>query len=181
MRVLCVYLRRAPCCASPASRAPEPALTCPPCLRPWVGVERVLGQVPHSEVRQRSGRPGDARPRAAGPSPPLRAHLSCCLPSSRSGPGPGWTWSGAPPALSLQGSLRANLERTGSSGTAQKDGNTCTSRPRPPPTWAASAFPPNPRGPPTRLQPTCARLPPVPPPVSLVGSASAPTTLLAQL
>lgn len=149
----------APCCASPASHAPEPALTCPPCLRPCVGVERVLGQVPHSEVRQRSGRAGDARPRAAGPSPPPRAHLSCCLPSSRSGPGPGWTWSGAPRAL-LPAGLPAGKSGKNSffRGWLRK---MVTPAPLSPAHLGRVCLSTKPFGPPTGLQPICARLPPI--------------------
>lgn len=159
MRVLCVYLRRAPCCASPASHAPEPALTCPPCLRPCVGVERVLGQVPHSEVRQRSGRAGDARPRAAGPSPPppgTSVLLSALLPlrtrprldvvRSPARPSPcrapcGQIWK----EQVLPGPLRKMV--TPAPLSPAHLGRVCLST--------------KPFGPPTCLQPICARLPPI--------------------
>lgn len=61
----------------------SPPLPVPPAGCPGGGVEHVRGRLPHSEVRQRSGRARDARPTLAGHSLPTPARLSCCLPWSR--------------------------------------------------------------------------------------------------
>lgn len=152
------------CGGRPAAR-PRPAMLLsppspvPPACGPAWGWSASWGRshIPRSGSGQEG--PGMRGPEQLDHPHRPRAHLSCCLPSSRSGPGPGWTWSGAPRAL-LPAGLPAGKSGKNSffRGWLRK---MATPAPLSPAHLGLVCLSTKPFGPPTGLQPICARLPPI--------------------
>lgn len=131
MRVLCLPAERPAARPRPAMLLSPPSPVPPACGPAW-GWSASWGR---SHIpRSGSGQEG---PGMRGPEqldhPRRPGHICPAVcPRPAQDQAPAGRGQEPRPPFSLQGSLRANLERTGSSGTAQKDGNTCTSRHRPP-------------------------------------------------